>query len=108
MSTSLDLSTFITHSYFYTGEVLVFTSSPTGEVFLERSRSKITTDYFCGTRLTRFRLAPDCDELFKGCPLRAEVANMSLSVTVKSASSLPNVERFSKSDPMTVLTLQGA
>ena len=32
---------------------------------------------------------------------------MSLSVLVKSASGLPNVERFSKSDPMTVCTLQG-
>lgn len=32
---------------------------------------------------------------------------MSLSVLVKSASGLPNVERFSKSDPMTVITFQG-
>ena len=32
---------------------------------------------------------------------------MSLEVTVKSASNLPNVERFSKSDPMTVLIFQG-
>ena len=32
---------------------------------------------------------------------------MSLTVLVKSASSLPNVEKFSKSDPMTVCTLQG-
>ena len=32
---------------------------------------------------------------------------MSLSVMVKSASGLPNVERFSKSDPMTVITFQG-
>ncbi len=32
---------------------------------------------------------------------------MSLTVVVKSASKLPNVERFSKSDPMTVVTLQG-
>lgn len=32
---------------------------------------------------------------------------MSLSVTVKSASSLPNVERFSKSDPMAVVIFQG-
>ena len=32
---------------------------------------------------------------------------MSLTVVVKSASNLPNVERFSKSDPMTVVTLQG-
>ena len=35
------------------------------------------------------------------------LANMSLSVLVKSASNLPNVEKFSKSDPMTVCTLQG-
>lgn len=33
---------------------------------------------------------------------------MSLTVLVKSASNLPNVERFSKSDPMTVCILQGA
>ena len=32
---------------------------------------------------------------------------MSLSVLVKSASSLPNVEKFSKSDPMCVITLEG-
>lgn len=32
---------------------------------------------------------------------------MSLTVLVKSASNLPNVERLSKSDPMTVCTLQG-
>ena len=32
---------------------------------------------------------------------------MSLSVLVKSASGLPNVERFSKSDPMCVITLEG-
>ena len=32
---------------------------------------------------------------------------MSLSVFVKSASGLPNVEKFSKSDPLTVCTLQG-
>ena len=32
---------------------------------------------------------------------------MSLSVLVKSASSLPNVEKFSKSDPMCVIVLQG-
>ena len=32
---------------------------------------------------------------------------MSLSVFVQSASSLPNVDRFSKSDPMCVITLQG-
>jgi len=32
---------------------------------------------------------------------------MSLQVTVKSASNLPNVERWSKSDPITVLTFQG-
>ena len=32
---------------------------------------------------------------------------MSLSVTVKSASNLPNVERFSKSDPMCIITYQG-
>ncbi len=32
---------------------------------------------------------------------------MSLSVLVKSASGLPNVERFSKSDPITICTLQG-
>lgn len=32
---------------------------------------------------------------------------MSLCVLVKSASGLPNVERFSKSDPMCVITLQG-
>ena len=32
---------------------------------------------------------------------------MSLSVLVKSASCLPNVERFSKSDPMCVITLEG-
>ena len=33
---------------------------------------------------------------------------MSLQVTVKSAANLPNVERFSKSDPMTVLVFQGS
>ena len=32
---------------------------------------------------------------------------MSLSVLVKSASNLPNVERFRKSDPMCVIILQG-
>lgn len=32
---------------------------------------------------------------------------MSLTVLVKSASQLPNVERFSKSDPMTVCTVLG-
>ena len=32
---------------------------------------------------------------------------MSLSVLVKSASGLPNVEKFSKSDPMCVITLEG-
>ena len=32
---------------------------------------------------------------------------MSLSVLVKSASNLPNVEKFSKSDPMCVIVLQG-
>lgn len=32
---------------------------------------------------------------------------MSLSVLVKSASNLPNVERFGKSDPMCVISLQG-
>ena len=32
---------------------------------------------------------------------------MSLEVTVKSASNLPNVERWGKSDPMTVLVFQG-
>lgn len=32
---------------------------------------------------------------------------MSFSVLVKSASNLPNIERFSKSDPFTVITLQG-
>ena len=32
---------------------------------------------------------------------------MSLSVLIKSASDLPNVERFSKSDPMCVITLEG-
>ena len=32
---------------------------------------------------------------------------MSLSVLVKSASGLPNVERFSKSDPMCVIILEG-
>jgi len=34
-------------------------------------------------------------------------SKMSLSVFVQSASSLPNVDRFSKSDPMCVVTLQG-
>lgn len=33
--------------------------------------------------------------------------SMALIVLVKSASNLPNVEKFSKSDPMTVCTLQG-
>ena len=44
------------------------------------------------------------------CSSGAARANleMSLSVLVKSASSLPNVERFSKSDPLTVCTLQGS
>ena len=32
---------------------------------------------------------------------------MSLNVLVKSASNLPNVEKFSKSDPFTIITLQG-
>ena len=32
---------------------------------------------------------------------------MSLTVLVKSASNLPNVERFGKSDPMCVISLQG-
>ena len=32
---------------------------------------------------------------------------MSLTVLVKSASNLPNVEKFSKSDPMCVIILQG-
>ena len=32
---------------------------------------------------------------------------MSLTVLVQSASSLPNLERFSKSDPMAVLIFQG-
>ena len=32
---------------------------------------------------------------------------MSLTVVVKSASSLPNLERFSKSDPMAVLIFLG-
>ena len=32
---------------------------------------------------------------------------MSLSVIVKSASNLPNVEKFSKSDPFTVVTFRG-
>jgi dysferlin len=32
---------------------------------------------------------------------------MSLVVEVKSASALPNLERFSKSDPMVVLIFQG-
>ncbi len=32
---------------------------------------------------------------------------MSLTVNVKSASNLPNVERFSKSDPMAVIVFQG-
>ena len=48
-----------------------------------------------------------------GAPWRAiadrqgKAAEMSLSVLVKSASALPNVERFSKSDPMCVITLEG-
>jgi len=32
---------------------------------------------------------------------------MSFTVHVKSASALPNVEKFSKSDPLAVCTLQG-
>ena len=32
---------------------------------------------------------------------------MSLTVLVKSASNLPNVEKFSKSDPICVIDLQG-
>lgn len=36
-----------------------------------------------------------------------KLAEMSLAVLVKSASGLPNVERFSKSDPMCVITLEG-
>lgn len=50
---------------------------------------------------------------FSGAPWRAiadrqgKAAEMSLSVLVKSASALPNVERFSKSDPMCVITLEG-
>ena len=32
---------------------------------------------------------------------------MSLSVLVKSASGLPNVERFGESDPVCVIVLQG-
>ena len=32
---------------------------------------------------------------------------MSLQVLVKSASSLPNVERFSKSDPVCIIVFQG-
>ena len=32
---------------------------------------------------------------------------MALQVVVKSAANLPNVERFSKSDPMAVLVFQG-
>lgn len=32
---------------------------------------------------------------------------MSLTVLVKSASNLPNVEKFGKSDPMCVISLQG-
>lgn len=39
---------------------------------------------------------------------RTEIlTNMSLTVVVKSAASLPNLERFSKSDPMAVLIFQG-
>ena len=36
-----------------------------------------------------------------------ERGKMSLQIVVKSASNLPNLERFSKSDPMTVVVFQG-
>ena len=60
-----------------------------------------------GKQPCRSTVCTDLLLLVLGCGDR-ERRKMSLSVLVKSASSLPNVERFSKSDPMCVIILQGA
>ena len=61
-------------------------------------------------RITAFGICIPASVLH--CCVSADVSTkkfvkMSLEVRVKSASNLPNVERWSKSDPMTVLLFQG-
>ena len=72
-----------------------FASFPTGKKDVSRTRA--------GPRYER-------RGLFLGASVAdwaAERGKMSLQIVVKSASNLPNLERFSKSDPMTVLVFQG-
>lgn len=57
-------------------------------------------------RLVAYRRAVATAQNFRRRFYR-ETVKMSLEVIVKSASSLPNVERWGKSDPMTVLIFQG-